>query len=135
MSRIFKGMPGESCSNDSTLTPYAHRYQTCRSLWSLTHSKVLWYHLLECARWYRPIKLPAPMHEISVDVLRESIVKSMKLDHVLAKRYLVDPVRVWEFAPAADNIRRLAGSGEPEHSPYVTLTNVTSLGPRKFFFT
>jgi hypothetical protein len=61
------------------------------------------------------------MHEISVDALRESIVKSMKLDHVLAKKDLVDPVRVWEFAPPPDNIRRLAGSGEPEPQLWIWL--------------
>jgi hypothetical protein len=77
----------------------ARLHQTCKSLWNVTHSKILWIHLLNCARWYRPVALPLPIDELPVNDLRDSVTKSMKLDHMLTKDTMVDPVRIWELIP------------------------------------
>jgi hypothetical protein len=74
-------------------------HQTCKSLWNITHSKTLWIHLLNCARWYRPVVLPSPIDELPVDELRDSVTKSMKLDHMLARDTMGDPIRIWELVP------------------------------------
>ncbi|PVF98814.1 hypothetical protein CPB86DRAFT_784457 [Serendipita vermifera] len=88
--------------------------RTCRSLWSLTNSRIFWIHILECARWYRPVKLSASIHEIQVEALKESIAKAMKLDRVLTEKKLDEPARVWELVPPPDQCRQQADSEGPD---------------------
>ncbi|PVF98815.1 hypothetical protein CPB86DRAFT_873137 [Serendipita vermifera] len=94
---------------------------TCRSLWSLTSCKALWMHLLECARWYRPVKLPEPIHKISVETLKDSIVNSIKLDLLLEERYTPEPARVSVLIPPSDDSSRQSESEATDPQSWVSL--------------
>ncbi|PVF98816.1 hypothetical protein CPB86DRAFT_814485 [Serendipita vermifera] len=75
------------------------RYQTCQSIWCLIQLKAFWIHLFRCAQSHRPVALPGPIDDLSVEELRDTVIKSMRLDQLLAKDTLADPVRFRQLTP------------------------------------